>query len=145
MKTITSANSKYALTVIGLALGPYVLEGYGVDAAFATDPIDVAETQMGVDGKMSAGFVPAIKPQSITLNPDSPSIEFFDAWLGGMELAREVFPATARIDVPSVGKSFICTKGILKRVTKVPPAGKVLGPQVYQIDWENMQPVPLVV
>lgn len=143
-KTITSANSKVTLLVAGLALGPYTLEGYAADTAFAVQPTDVAETQMGVDGKMSAGYVPFITPIEFTLQADSPSVEFFDAWLGGEKAVKEISYANGSIDIPSIGKRYVLTKGALKRVSQVPAAGKVLLPVVYAIDFQDVQPTPLV-
>jgi len=144
-QTITSANSKFTLVVAALGLGPYTLQGYSADTAFAADPVDIAETQMGVDGNMSAGYTPYISPIQITMQADSPSIpEFIDPWAGGMKIAREVAFANAVIDIPGNGKSYICTKGVLKRLTPLPPHGKVQGSCVYTIDFQDIQPVPLV-
>ncbi len=142
-KTITAANAKFSLIVPALALGPFTLQGYSADAAFAVDPVDVAETFMGVDGIMTAGYVPFITPMTITLMADSESKAFFDAWLGGQKALKELAYADATIDIASIGLSYICTKGALKRVSQVPVAQKVLQPVVYAIDWGDVQPVPL--
>ncbi len=142
-KTLTAANCKFTITVPGLALGPYTLEGYAADAAFAVEPTDVAETVMGVDGKMSAGFTPFITPMGITLQADSPSKSFFDNWLGAQKAVKELAFANAIIDVPSIGIRYVCTKGALKRVSQVPSVQKILQPVAYSIDWEDVQPVPL--
>lgn len=142
-KTITSANSKFTVTVPLFGLGPFTLEGYSADAAFAADTVDVAETRVGVDGKMSAAYVPFIVPITVTLEPNSESMTFFENWLGAQQAIREVGYAGAVIDIPSIGRSYICTKGALKRITPVPTAQKSLQPVVYAIDWESVQPVPL--
>lgn len=143
-KTLTSANSKITLTVPGLGLLPFTLQGYTADAMFAFDPVETGETTMGADGKMSAGFVPTINPQNITLQADSSSRSFFDAWDGGEKLAKEKFFAQGVVDLPGLGQSFVLTKGALKRVTRVPPGGKIMGPATYTIDWADVQPTPLV-
>jgi hypothetical protein len=144
LKTITAANAKFTIAVPALGLLPFTLQGYSADAAFAVDPVDVAETFMGVDGKMTAGAIPFITPMSITLMADSESKAFFDAWLGGQKVVKELAYADATIDLASIGLSYICTKGALKRVSQVPIAQKVLQPVVYSIDWADVQPVPLV-
>lgn len=143
-KTITSANAVYTLLVLPILPVPFQLQGFGADAAFDTEPVDAAETIMGVDGNMSAGYTPFITPQTITLQADSPSIEIFESWLGAMKAAKEIFFATGSIALPSVGKSYVLNKGVLKRVTQTPPARKVLQPMVYQLDWGDVQAVPLV-
>ena len=56
--TITSANSVFTLVVAGLFPAPVQLKGYASDKAFTTEAVDLAEVQMGVDGRMTAGFVP---------------------------------------------------------------------------------------
>lgn len=143
LKTITAANAKFSITVPVLALGPFTLQGYSADAAFAVDPVDVAETVMGVDGIMTAGYVPFITPMTITLMADSDSKAFFDLWLGGQKAVKELAYASAVIDVASIGQSYILTKGALKRISQVPTAAKVLQPVSYSIDWGDVQPVPL--
>jgi hypothetical protein len=143
-KSITSANSKFTLTVIGFGLGPHVVQGYSADAAFLFDAVDVAETVMGVDGKMSGGYIPHISPQTITLQADSDSLSIFEAWDGAQKAAKELAYATAVIDIAAIGRSFILTRGALKRVTPVPEAAKTLRPVVYAIDWGDVQPTPLL-
>lgn len=144
LKTITSANATFTLTVLPILPVPFQVEGFASDDAFTVEPVDAAETIMGVDGKMSAGYLPFITPQTITLQADSPSIEIFETWLGAQKAIRELFFAQGAIALPSVGKSYVLTKGVLKRITQTPPARKTLQPMVYQLDWNDVQPVPLV-
>lgn len=143
-KTITSANAVFLITVPELLPTPFQVQGFASDAAFLFDTVDAAETVMGVDGKMSAGFTPFITPQQITLQADSPSIQLFDSVLAAEKLAKELYFMFATISLPGVKKSYVMTKGALKRITQAPPAGKVLQPQAYQIDWEDVAPTPLV-
>jgi hypothetical protein len=81
--SITSANARMTLTVrnaVGIVVGPFTVEGYAQDAAFATEPVDAAEALMGVDGKMAAGYLPRITRHTFSLMANSPSIELFEAW-----------------------------------------------------------------
>ena len=71
--TITSANSVFTIVIAGLFPAPVQLQGYASDKAFTTEALDLAEVQMGVDGRMTAGFVPNPTKQTITLQADSPS------------------------------------------------------------------------
>lgn len=143
-KTITSANAKFTLTVLPILPVPFLLQGYAADSAFLIDSMQAAEAVMGVDGKLSAGFVPAPTPVNIKLMPDSPSIEIFENWLAAEKAARELFWAYATIAFPSLGKSYVCTKGALTAITQAPPAGKVLQAQDFTILFEDVQAVPLV-
>lgn len=144
LKTITAANSVYTLTVVPILPVPFQLQGYAADAAFETEPVEAAETLMGVDGIMSAGYLPFITPQTITLQADSPSVEIFEQWLTAQKAVKELFFAFGSIALPSVGKSYILNRGVLKRITQAPPVRKTLQPMVYQLDWNDVQPVPLV-
>lgn len=57
-RSITSADSVFSISSADFALAATILEGYAADAAFAMENADTAETMLGVDGKLSAGWVP---------------------------------------------------------------------------------------
>lgn len=136
--TITSANSVFTLVVAGLFPTPVQLKGYASDKAFTTEAVDLAEVQMGVDGRMTAGFVPNPVKQTITLQADSPSKDIFTAMIQAMKTAREVFYISGSISLPSTGESFTLTRGILTNAKQIPDAQKVLQPVDYVITWESV-------
>ncbi len=136
--TITSANSVFTLVVAGLFPAPVQLRGYASDKAFTTEAVDLAEVQMGVDGRMTAGFVPNPVKQTITLQADSPSKDIFTAIIQAMKTAREVFYISGSISIPSTGESFALTRGILTNAKQIPDAQKVLQPVDYVITWESV-------
>ena len=136
--TITSANSVFTLVVAGLFPAPVQLRGYASDKAFTTEAVDLAEVQMGVDGRMTAGFVPNPVKQTITLQADSPSKDIFTAVIQAMKTAREVFYISGSISLPSTGESFTLTRGILTNAKQIPDAQKVLQPVDYVITWERI-------
>ena len=136
--TITSANSVFTLVVAGLFPAPVQLQGYASDKAFTTDALDLAEVQMGVDGRMTAGFVPNPTKQTITLQADSPSKDIFTALIQAMKTAREVFYISGTIALPSTGESFTLTRGILTNAKQIPDAQKVLQPMDFVITWESV-------
>lgn len=137
-KTITSANSVFTLVVAGLFPAPVQLQGYSTDRAFMTDATDLAEVQMGVDGRMTAGYVPAAVKQTVSLQADSPSKDIFTAMIQAMKTAREIYYITGNIILPSTGESFAMTRGVLTNVKQIPDAQKVLQPQDYVITWESI-------
>lgn len=136
--TITSANSVFTLVVAGLFPAPVQLKGYASDKAFTTEAVDLAEVQMGVDGRMTAGFVPNPVKQTITLQADSPSKDIFTAVIQATKTAREVFYISGSISLPSTGESFTLTRGILTNAKQIPDAQKVLQPVDYVITWESV-------
>ena len=136
--TITSANSVFTLVVAGLFPAPVQLKGYASDKAFTTEAVDLVEVQMGVDGRMTAGYVPNPVKQTITLQADSPSKDIFTAVIQAMKTAREVFYISGSISLPSTGESFTLTRGILTNAKQIPDAQKVLQPVDYVITWESV-------
>lgn len=136
--TITSANSVFTIVVPGLFPAPVTLRGYSSDKAFATEAIDLAEVNMGVDGRMTAGYTPMPVKQTISLQADSPSRDIFTAMIQAMKTAREIFYITASIALPGTGESFAMTRGVLSNGKQIPDAGKVLQAVDYVITWESV-------
>ena len=136
--TITSANSVFTIVIAGLFPTPVQLQGYASDKAFTTEALDLAEVQMGVDGRMTAGFVPNPTKQTITLQADSPSKDIFTALIQATKTAREVFYISGTIALPSTGESFTLTRGILTNAKQIPDAQKVLQPMDFVITWESV-------
>ena len=136
--TITSANSVFTIVVPGLFPAPVQLRGYSSDRAFTTEAVDMAEVQMGVDGRMTAGFVPNPVKQTITLQADSPRKDIFTALIQAMKTAREVYFVSGSIALPSTGEAFTLTRGILTNAKQIPDAQKVLQPVDYVITWESV-------
>ena len=136
--TITSANSVFTIVVAGLFPAPVQLRGYASDKAFTTEALSLAEVQMGVDGRMTAGFIPNPTKQTVTLQADSPSKDIFTALIQAMKTAREVFYISGSIALPSTGESFTLTRGILTNAKQIPDAQKVLQPVEFTITWEQI-------
>lgn len=140
MSTLTSANSVLMLGVGGIFPTPQKIEGYATDDAFAFDAAQPAQAVMGVDGRMSAGYTPFMSVQTIAIQADSPSMTIFEAWLAAMKVAREVFYATGTLNIPSIGRKFVMTKGVLTQIPSAPTARAILQPMTFQITWENVSP-----
>lgn len=149
MRTLTSANAKFILTVRNLlgapVVGPFTVQGFATDDAFATEVADSAEAVMGVDGKMSAGYTPFIVRQTITLQADSASIDLFETWLGAQQVQKDMLYADGVISLPGLQKAYALIKGALTRVTPMPQGKKILQPVTYEIAWETVQPAPVTV
>lgn len=146
MSTITSANASLVLTarLAGVfPAGPFQVRGFASDDAFATDAVDAAEARMGVDGIMSGGYLPRMTPQNITLQADSPSIEGFEILVGAQDALREVIFLDGVLTLRSIGRTYALVKGLLTRITPIPPGKKVLEPVVYTITWNIIQPAPV--
>lgn len=141
--TITAANSVIMLAITGLFPVPQQLQGFSADAAFAAEAFASVEVVMGVDGHMSAGWVPVEKKMTIQIMPDSPSAAMFDAWYAAQEAARELFFADGSIILPSVSREFTMLTGVLSTYTAFPEVAKVLRARSFGITWQSILPAPI--
>lgn len=141
--TITSADATFVISSTDFALAATILEGYAADAAFAIDNSDTAETTLGVDGKLSAGWVPRTYNQTITLAPDSPSRAVFDLLVSAQDAARTVYRLNGTINLPGNKYSYTLTRGVLKNYSSIPNAQRILQPMTFVIEWERVLPVPV--
>jgi hypothetical protein len=139
-KSITAANSIFLLSIGGIYPVPQLLQGYAADAAFAFNEVNPAEVVMGVDGHMSAGYVPYVTEQTISIMPDSPSLVLFETWLQANNTARETFFADGHIELPSIGRKFILSRGVLTGAKSAPDVKKVLQAIEYKITWNTVAP-----
>ncbi len=138
--TITSANSVFSITVPGLFDTPVQLQGYSADKAWDTSAVVLTETQIGVDGRKTAGLVFNPVKQSISLQADSPSNLIFEAIFSAQLAARDAYYIYAVIDLPATGQSYVCNKGTLEDYNSVATAGKVLQMRDFGINWASILP-----
>lgn len=138
MATITSANSAYALAVANLYPVPQILQGYGADDAFVTEANEMAETIMGVDGKLSAGYIFNPVRQTITIMPDSPSLIIFETWQQAQRTARELYRCNAVVRLPALGRKYTLKNGVLSSGTPIPGVRRTLAPVSFILTWESV-------
>lgn len=142
-RTITSADSTFVISSADFALAATILEGYAADAAFAMDNANTAETSLGVDGKLSAGWVPRSYLQTVTLQPDSPSRQVFDFIVGAQDANKTIYRLNAVITLPGNQYSHSLSRGVLKNYSAMANAQKILQPITFQIEWEKVLSIPL--
>ena len=138
--TITSANSVVTMTVSGLFTTGVQLQGYSTDKAWDIAAVVVTETQIGVDGRKTAGLVFNAVKQTYSFQADSPSIAFFEAIYAAQRVARDVYYIAATIDLPATGQSYVCNKGTLEDYNSVASAGKVLTAREFSVNWGSIIP-----
>ena len=140
MSTLTSANSVLYLGIAGIFPVPQKIEGYATDDAFAFEAVQPAQAVMGVDGRMSAGYTPFMSIQTITIQADSPSMVVFEAYMAAMKTAREVFYCNGTLNILSISRKFVMTRGVLTQIPSAPTARTILQPMSFQITWEDVSP-----
>lgn len=143
MSTITSANAVYMLAVTGLFPVPQRLEEFAADDVFDTEALTVAEVVMGVDGRLSAGYTPVPVKQNISLQADSPSIQLFETWYLAQKAAKEVYFCSGIVRLPSVGRSYVLTNGVLTSYPSISDAKKTLQPRKFSVTWESVTGAPI--
>jgi hypothetical protein len=138
--TITSANSVVSIIVAGLFPSPVQLQGYSTDKAWDTAAVVLTETQIGVDGRKTAGLVFNAVKQTYSFQADSPSVALFEAIYAAQRVARDVYYITAIVDLPSTGQSYVCNKGTLEDYNSVASAGKALNAREFSVNWGSIIP-----
>ena len=135
---LSVANIVVTLAVPGL-VSLTVLQGYAPDDIYAIEAADTGETMMGLDGILSAGYVPVPRVIIFKQMANSPTQQFFDNWGAGEDLARQKFPAFGNIIYPGLFKQAILQTGILRAREFLPNAAKLLQPQTFRVEWQSCQ------
>jgi hypothetical protein len=143
MASITSANSSFFLAIAGLYVTAQKIVGYSTDDAFTAESVTIKETMMGIDGTLSAGFINAEYPMTITLQADSTSGLMFDAWAAAEKAAQDVYFASGIITYPSVSMTYVLTRGVLKAYKPLSDAKKVLQARQFGVTWESIFGAPI--
>lgn len=137
--TLTTANSSIAMTVEGLYPAGVLLQGYAADAVFEPGEVQNAESSMGIDGKLSKGFVFNPVPLTFTLQADSPSLRVFEEIWKREVSSRDKLDIGATITLPSNGKRYTYKDGYMSSY-KAPSGQKILQPAVIQLMFGRMEP-----
>lgn len=140
--SITAGNSVAYIVVENLFPQGFKLEKYGTDAALQLENIQFAETAMSVDGQIIAGKIFNIKPVTVTLAADSPSLKSFEEWISTQEQAREVMWCSMTITIPSTGRTYQYDKGVLQAGNVMPPVNRTLGERTFVLHFESVKMVP---
>lgn len=143
MPDITSANAVLTLAAIGILSVPQRIQGFATEDIFSVARVTPVETQMGVDGDLSAGFVFTEKKMEITLMAGSPSNSFFDALQSGQEAAIQPFELSGVLTLPSTGLQAVLVTGWLTGYSPLPNGKRTLQPRVYEITWQNINISPI--
>lgn len=131
---ITSANATIALSC---SLFSTNLQQFSADTSYEGDEEQMAETRMGVDGKMVAGQTPSIKTVTVHLEASSPSMQYLVLLKQSMETNRKIYPCNMVISIPSLGKKITYSNGVLQSAKDTPDGKKVLDPTSWTFHFES--------
>lgn len=141
-KTLTTANSALTLQIVGLYPVPQIIEGYSTDESFMAEDVTTGEAQMGVDGKLSAGFIPYPTVFKVTLQADSPSMAIFDNVLAAQQASRELYVFNGTILLQGNGDKYAMSRGFLLKASPMAGSKKILQPRSFEITFENCSKAP---
>ncbi len=141
--SITSSNAIIMITVPGLFDSPQQLQGFSADDIFDTPAINPSEISLGLDGRLSAGWVPVAVTQSYTLQADSPSIALFEGIYNAQQSVRDIYRLSGITTLSAIGVSYNQIRGVLTNYTPMPSGKKMLMPRTFAITWEAVVSVPL--
>lgn len=139
MNDITSANSIIVLSCDELFPAGVQLDNFSADSSITQADEQIANTRMGVDGHMSAGWIPSIKTVTITVEPTSDAAEVFDTIYSASQTARSPYTINLSVNIPSLGKVVTYKNGTLKNWKKLPDHRDVLDPIPAVIDFEGVE------
>ena len=142
-RTLTAANAILTIGVESLYPQGRRLQGFSADDITDIDALAIGEGSMGVDGRLSAGFVFNPVPQNITLQADSESNDMFETWAATERLRVEKFVAFGSILLPATGARYTLTRGFLMSTSVLPAVRKTLQARRYSITWERVTPSPV--
>ena len=140
MASISSANAILQILVDTVFPVPIQLQGFSADDIFTTNPLESAETLMGVDGILSGGFVFVPVKWEVSFQADSVSNSVFDQWYQSEQAVKDVFQAQGALWLPSIGTKWALNNGFLTTFHAIPDARKVLQPRRNAITWESVSP-----
>lgn len=141
-RTITAANIVLMISVDTIFPVPIRVEGFGPDDMTNFDSVTEAEVVMGVDGRASGGYTPALFPQNIIVQADSLSCDFFENWSAFNRQARTAYISTGNLLIPATNAKYAMRRGFLTSWKPVPDAKKVLQARTAIITWERVSRAP---
>ena len=138
-KNVTSANAVAVMTAADLFPQGFRLEQFSSDASFSQGDDTIAETRMGVDGHMVAGFTPSIKTVTITLEPSSPSLEYLETIYKASQQNLKTYEIGLIITMPALNKVRTYSGGVMKTGKILPDGQKTLAPIAFTFDFEKVE------
>lgn len=136
--TLTVANSSIAITVEALYPASTLLKGYAADNVFEAAAVENGEFSMGIDGKLSAGFVYNPIGFTLTLQADSESIQIFEQIWQYETTNRTKLEVGLTVALPSTGKRYVMKGGFVQSY-KAPAGQRILQPGVVTFNFARQE------
>jgi hypothetical protein len=141
-RTLTASNAVLYLSVAGLFDIPQRIQGFSADDITDMDTVSPLESSMGVDKRLSFGFVPVAIPQTITLQADSQSNDFFEAVYSAQLQTGDTYIFNGTLLLPAVQRKYQMTRGAMSGYKPIAGAGRTLKPRPFALIWQSVTPAP---
>lgn len=138
---ITSANATAVMTIEDLYPAGVRLQQFSTDAGIVSDSLQIAETQMGVDGFMAVGVTPNILQVTITLQPNSETTTAFEHLMEATFSNLKNYKCQLTIKIPALNKTLQFSNGVLQTGNPMPSINRVLAPTTWVFHFERMEKV----
>lgn len=134
-RSLTSVNSTFMLGAIGVFSDLVKIEGYSANTAWSMGEVTLAQTSMGVDGNLAAGWLPYMTTMSLELMPNSSSNDFFERILSYQDLIQETVELFGNLQIPSIGRKYAFENGVISKMSLAPSATQTLQPKKVELIW----------
>ena len=98
---------------------------------------------MSDDGYLNGGCVRNAVRQTITLRENSDSALVFEAIAAAQDTKRGLNSMGGEIQLPSTGRKYTLIRGLLRALTPIPSAGRVLEARSFEVIWERVLPAAI--
>lgn len=137
-RNITSANSSAVLTVDELYPQGFFLEMFTTDQAYNMEPQTIAEDHMGVDGYLTAGYVPNPYVVTFAFEASSPSMRPLNYYRQMCIQGRRLYNCALVITQPSLARTLNFKTGILRVGAFASNAQRVLSSSTFTFVFERL-------
>ena len=131
--TVTSANAILLLKADGVVSNWFKIVGFAPDTGWDSGDVTMGETQMGIDGRQSGGFVPFELPLTVNLTANSPSQVFFNQMIKYFLKHQETAYIEFSLSLNSIKKRY-SGGGFLVTGNVIPAGGNILQTTSYTIN-----------
>lgn len=125
---ITSANAVIVMTVEDLYPAGVQLQQFATDQAMDSDDHEYAQSRMGVDGNLAAGYVPNPWTVNIMLEASSPSLAVMQTLAQAMRTNRRTYEISLTVTIPALKQVHTFRSGVLTSGKDLPAVKKTLDP-----------------
>jgi hypothetical protein len=140
-KNVTSANAIATMVVGDVWPSGFILQNWATDAFMEVADETLAETRIGIDGGMAAGYVPSIKIVTLSVESFSTSAQKIDFVAARARQEMAVFDVTLVVTIPALRQIWTYSGGVLKTLNPTPGLKKTIDVRKFVFEFESINVV----